>query len=99
MGRRSCDMDCNIYCGDCPLSIQNNNKRVAMQDFYSGDEFDVLEIPQRREGELPMEFLGRSLAEMARADCVAYREGCEGDVICLCMNFCGAMLGKESRFI
>lgn len=81
------------------LRTDSEAARVALQDFYSGDEFEVLEIPQRREGELPMEFLGRSLAEMARADCVAYREGCEDDVICLCMNFCGAMMGKESRFI
>lgn len=73
--------------------------RVALNDFYSGDEFEVLEIPRRREGELPMEFLGRSLAEMARADCVVYMDGCEGDKLCLCLNFCGAMFGKESRFI
>lgn len=81
------------------LRMDRETARVALQDFYSGDEFEVLEVPKRREGELPMEFLGRSLAEMARADCVAYREGCEGDVICLCMNFCAAMMGKESRFI
>lgn len=81
------------------LQIDKEAVRVALNDFYSGETYEILDIPFRGKEEQLLEFLGRSLAVMAQADCVVYMDGCEGDRLCLCLNFCAAMFGKESRFI
>lgn len=81
------------------LQIDQETVRMALNDFYSGETYEILDIPFRRQEEQLLEFLGRSLAVMAKADCVVYMDGCEGDKLCLCLNFCAAIFGKECRFI
>ena len=81
------------------LKIDQETVRMALNDFYSGETYEILDIPFRGKEEQLLEFLGRSLAVMAQADCVVYMDGCEGDKLCLCLNFCAAIFGKECRFI
>lgn len=72
---------------------------AALNEFYSGDSYEILYTPTQEKNEPPLEFLGRCLQVLSMADCVIYGNVCEGDRLCLCLNFCAAMFGKESRFI
>ncbi len=79
--------------------VSKGSMEEALNEFYSGDSYEIMDTPIQEKNESPLEFLGRCLQALSVADCVIYGNGCEGDKLCLCLNFCAAMMGKESRFI